>query len=200
MTKYTGIVYCFVLLFFVVNNVSCTDLEKENLKLAEPAETQYISSRRGLSVWSSFLNFVKCPPGPLGKHCNDSKGSRSSSSGDSSSSSSWGSSSNSASNSGSSENKYFNWYNGGSGVDAEEDQDANGASGMGNKAFPWVLLVLGLVAVATGVGYMAHRTSKNEGQATVKTFKQRMVATFSRKKKPSTGNEYMLSEDGATLA
>eukprot|EP00979_Chaetoceros_neogracilis_P001813 scaffold330_cov179-Chaetoceros_neogracile.AAC.1 len=125
---------------------------------------------RRASVWGSFLNFLRCPPGPL-SHCdssssssnsdgsNSSNSSKSTDDSDSNGDDSGGDSASDATDDGSSgttsttsnENQYYDGEKSGSG-------GSSAVFGSRNAKYAWVAILGGVVLVATVVAAAVHGT------------------------------------------
>jgi len=145
------------------------------------------SSSRKLSIWSTIMNFIKCPTGPLGRDCDASSSSSSSDSSTSSASHSSSSSSKNNSSGSSSGKSGFTWYTldrnddyftkdtsnnnvnnnnksydqyNNANNDVSEEGNQNSATRSSNSFLTWVFLLLGLVFVSSVIALVAHKSSQ----------------------------------------
>jgi len=187
-------------------------------------------------VWASFLHFLRCPPGPLGNRAscknggnnnggggggnnnnNNNGGGGGGGGGNNNNSGGWswsganggGGGGDGGGNGGG--RNWSNWFTGGSGAYNGGGGGMDGENYNTNVvrvgSFPWFLMVFGLTALATGAGYMAYQTSKNEdGIASAQTLKEKAKASAQKLKtfiktrggrRSSTGDDYRLSQDTA---
>lgn len=156
---------CLVLFASAAQDVS---KPKTSLRSIERTENNH----RDLSMWASFLSFVRCPPGPLGNGCRDDDSGSSSSSGTDKDS---GSSTDSG--------KWYSKRSSGGDNDASDNNDAsgndgevssqqnayysNGRGGAGGgtaaasylrNSTSWIAIIGGLALLATGIAVVMHKT------------------------------------------
>ncbi|GFH51168.1 predicted protein [Chaetoceros tenuissimus] len=157
------------------------DVSKPKTSLRSIERTE--NNHRDLSMWASFLSFVRCPPGPLGNGCRDddsgSSGTGDSSGGDSDNDKDSGSSTDSG--------RWYSNRSSGGDNDASDNNDAsgndgevssqqnayysNGRGGAGGgtaaasylrNSTSWIAIIGGLALLATGIAVIMHKTSQNE--------------------------------------
>ncbi len=135
------------------------------------------------------LDFLKCPPGPLGKRKACQNGNRNGggdegAGGDDQQNSSWGwsNSNNAGGDADDGGRSWTNWFTGGSGVNNQgaqgaADENYNAANVVRAGSFPWFVMVFGLTALATGAGWFVYETvssseseSESESESTLHVF------------------------------